>query len=206
MIRGRNEYATSDEGDECFIEAFTTPPQLVLCGGGHVSQSIAPLAKTLGFNVFVTDDREEFANKDRFPDASTVVVMKPEEALQQLPINPNTFIIIVTRGHRYDNVALEAAVNTPANYVGLMGSKRKTILIYENLLRKGVPIDRVKEVRSPVGLDIHARTPEEIAVSIISEILMFRLGGNGLPMKLDEHRIDKIANNLEVEDPVPTIP
>ena len=79
MIRGRNEYATSDEGDECFIEAFTTPPQLVLCGGGHVSQSIAPLAKTLGFNVFVTDDREEFANKDRFPDASTVVVMKPEE-------------------------------------------------------------------------------------------------------------------------------
>lgn len=206
MIKGRNEYVTSNEGDECFIEAFTTPPQLVLCGGGHVSQSIAPLAKTLGFNVFVTDDREEFANKDRFPNADIVVALKPEEALQQLPINPNTFIIIVTRGHRYDNVALEAAVNTNANYVGLMGSKRKTILIYEDLLRKGIPINRVKEVRSPVGLDIHARTPEEIAVSIMSEILMFRLGGTGLPMKLDDHRIDKIANNLEVEDPVPTIP
>ena len=83
-----------------------------------------------------------------------------------------------------------------------MGSRRKTILIYEDLLRSGVPVERVKEIRSPVGLDIHARTPEEIAVSIMSEVLMFRLGGTGLPMKLDEHRIDRIVNKLKAEEPV----
>ena len=202
MVHGNNEFVVSREEAEYFIEAYTTPPQLVLCGGGHVSKSVAPLAKTLGFRVFVTDDREEFASGDRFPEADILVARKPEEALPQLPINANTFIIVVTRGHRYDNVALEAAANTSAKYVGLMGSRRKTILIYEDLLRSGVPLERVKEVRSPVGLDIHARTPEEIAVSIMSEVLMFRLGGTGLPMKLDEHRIDRIVNKLKAEEPV----
>ncbi|MBM3944567.1 MAG: xanthine dehydrogenase, partial [SAR202 cluster bacterium] len=104
----------------------------------------------------------------------------------------NTFIIIATRGHRYDNVALAAAAKTPAKYVGLLGSKRKTILIYEDLVKMGLSSERIREIRSPVGLDIHARTPEEIAVSIVAEMLMFRLGGTGLPMKLDEHQIARI--------------
>ena len=197
MAHGRNEYATTADGREYFIEAYTPPPQLVLCGGGHVSKAIAPLAKTVGFRVFVTDDREEFANKDRFPEADILVALKPEEALPQLPINPNTFVVIATRGHRYDNVALAAAVKTPAKYVGLLGSKRKTILIYEDLIRSGVPMERVKEIRSPVGLDVRGRTPEEIAVSIMAEVLMFRLGGTGLPMKIEEWRIDRIAEKLE---------
>ena len=197
MVHGRNEYATTPDGAEYFIEAYTTPPQLVLCGGGHVSKAIAPLAKAVGFRIFITDDREDFANKDRFPEADIVVALKPEEALPQLPINQNTFIVIATRGHRYDNVALAAAAKTPAKYVGLLGSKRKTILIYEDLLRSGVPTERVKEIRSPVGLDIRGRTPEEIAVSIMAEVLMFRLGGTGLPMKIEEWRIDRIAEKLE---------
>ena len=198
MLHGRNDYVTAPDGAEYFLEAYTTPPQLVLCGGGHVSKAIAPVAATLGFRIFVTDDREEFANKDRFPEADMVVAKKPEEALAELPINANTFIVVVTRGHRYDNVALEAAAATPASYVGLMGSKRKTILIYEDLIRAGMSLDRIREIRSPIGLDIHARTPEEIAVSIMAEILMFRLGGTGVPMKLEEHRlqriVDKVAN------------
>ncbi|MCH7787761.1 MAG: XdhC family protein, partial [Chloroflexi bacterium] len=162
-----------------------------------------PLAKTLGFRVFITDDREEFANEERFPEADIVVPLKPEEALSQLPINPNTFIIVATRGHRYDNVALEAAANTSAKYVGLMGSKRKTILIYEDLIRNGMSLERVKEIRSPVGLDIHARTPEEIAISIMSEILMFRLGGTGNSMQLEEWRVDRIAEKVRQEESVP---
>ena len=192
MVHGRNDYVVSDDGAELFIEAYTTPPQLVLCGGGHVSKAIAPLAKKLGFRVFVTDDREEFANEDRFPEADMVVARKPEDALPALPINANSFVIIATRGHRYDNVALEAAAKTPAKYVGLLGSLRKTILIYEDLMESGIPLPRIKEIRSPVGLDIHARTPDEIAMSIMAEILMFRLGGTGLPMKMEEWRIDKI--------------
>ena len=125
--------------------------------------------------------------------------LKPEEALPKLPINANTFIVVATRGHRYDNVALEAAARTPAKYVGLMGSRRKTILIYEDLLRSGVPLDRVREIRSPVGLDVRARTPEEIAVSIMAEVLMFRLGGTGLPMKLEDWRLDRIAQKVEAD-------
>jgi xanthine dehydrogenase accessory factor len=193
MAHGRSDYVVSADGAEYFVEAYTTPPQMVLCGGGHVSKAIAPLAKTLGFHVFVTDDREEFSNKERFPEADITVALKPEEALPELPINPNTFIIVATRGHRYDNVALEAAARSPAKYVGLLGSRRKTILIYEDLLRSGVPMERVKEIRSPVGLDMHARTPDEIAVSIMAEVLMFRLGGTGAPMKLEEWRVDRIG-------------
>ena len=202
MVHGRNEYVVAKDGAEYFIEAYTTPPQLVLCGGGHVSKAIAPLAKTLGFRLFVTDDREEFANEERFPEADKVVALKPEEALPELPINPNTFIVVATRGHRFDNVALEAAARTPARYVGLMGSKRKTILIYEDLIRSGLPMERIKQIRSPIGLDIRARTPEEIAVSIMSEVLMFRLGGTGLPMTIEEWRIDRIREKVEESVPV----
>jgi xanthine dehydrogenase accessory factor len=199
MAHGRSDYVTTADGAEYFVEAYTTPPQLVLCGGGHVSKAIAPLAKSLGFLVYVTDDREEFANADRFPEAERVVAKEPEAALPTLPINANTFVIIATRGHRYDNVALEAAVATPARYVGLLGSKRKTILIYEDLMRAGIPIERIKEIRSPVGLDVHARTPEEIAVSIMAEILMFRLGGTGLPMKLEEWRVERLRDKVAGE-------
>lgn len=202
MVHGKNEYVVADNGAEYFIEAFTTPPQLVICGGGHVSKAIAAHAKPLGFRLFITDDREEFANKQRFPEADMVVAKKPEEGLKDLPINPNTFIVVATRGHRFDNVALAAAADTPARYVGLMGSKRKTILIYEDLVRMGISTDRLEEIRSPIGLDISARTPEEIAISIIGEILMFRLGGTGRAMKLEQEQIDRIVAKVESEKAV----
>ena len=199
MAMGRNEYVITDEGAEYFIEAYTTPPQLVICGGGHVSRALASHAKPLGFRLFITDDREEFANVQRFPDADIVVSKKPEDAMKELPINANTFIVVATRGHRFDNVALAAAADTPARYVGLMGSRRKTILIYEDLVRMGIDEERLREIRSPIGLDIHARTPEEIAVSIMGEILMYRLGGTGQAMKLEQHRIDRIIAKVESE-------
>ena len=102
--------------------------------------------------------------------------------------------MIATRGHRYDHVSLEAALNTSASYIGLLGSKRKTILIYEELLSKGVSIDRIKDVRAPIGLDINARTPEEIAISIMAEILMIRNGGGGNEMKLDSNLLEKTSD------------
>ena len=200
MIHGRNEYVMTASGAEYFVEAYTTPPQLVICGGGHVSRALASLAKPLEFRLFITDDREEFANEERFPEADIVVSEKPENALPNLPINPNTFIVVATRGHRYDNTALLAAAKTPARYVGLMGSKRKTILIYEDLMRSDLSLDRIREIRSPIGLDIKARTPEEIAISIMSEVLMFRLGGSGLPMKLNEKQLDRIKKKISEED------
>ena len=130
------------------------------------------------------------------------MALRPEEALPTLPINANTFIVVATRGHRFDNVALEAAARTPAKYVGLMGSRRKTILIYEDLMRSGLPMERIREIRSPIGLDIRGRTPEEIAVSIVAEMLMFRLGGTGEPMKLEDWRIDRIRSKVDSEQAV----
>ena len=199
MVHGQNEYVIDQSGAEYFIEAYTTPPQLVICGGGHVSRAIASLAKPLEFRLFITDDRKEFANSERFPEADIIISEKPEDALPQLPINKNTFIVVATRGHRYDNSALLAAAKTDARYVGLMGSKRKTILIYEDLMRSDLTMDRIREIRSPIGLDISARTPEEIAISIISEVLMFRLGGSGAPMKLDDKQIARISRKVSRE-------
>ncbi len=187
----KNEYMVTDDGTEYFIEAYTTLPQLVLMGGGLVSKAVASIANTLGFRIFVIDDRPQFSNKERFPYAVETVVAEFAEGLQQFSINKNTFILIATRGHRFDDVALNAAARTPASYLGLIGSRRKVVLIYEELFRKGIPVERIREVRSPVGLNINARTPEEIAISIVAEMLQFRLGGDGRPMKMDEKLILK---------------
>ena len=194
MAYGNSKYVRSETGAEYFVEGYTTPPRIILCGGGHVSRAIYTFAVNLGFNLTVIDDREEFANKTRFPLANVVVAESSAEGFRSIEINKNTFIVIATRGHRYDHVSLKAALNTSASYIGLLGSKRKTILIYEELLSKGVSIDRIKDVRAPIGLDINARTPEEIAISIMAEILMIRNGGGGNEMKLDSNLLEKTSD------------
>ena len=189
---GTNEYVTSPSGVELFVEGFTTPPTLVLMGGGHVSKATYALAQLLGYRVYVVDDRPQFANSERFPKAAdTIVVPDYTRGLDQVPVNANTFIVIATRGHWFDDLALEAAVRTPAKYVGLLGSRRKTILIYQRLLQQGVAPERLRAVRAPIGLAIGALTPEELAVSIMSEIIMFRHGGSGGPMQMNEKYLNR---------------
>jgi xanthine dehydrogenase accessory factor len=203
MAMGKNDYVVEDSGVEYYIEAYTTPPTLVIAGGGHVSKALAPVAKSVGFRFFILDDREEFANEERFPEAEIVQVGDYDATLQDLPINANSFIVIATRGHRYDDSALASALKTPASYVGLLGSKRKTILIYEALLKRGFSLDDVRRTRSPIGLDIGARTPEEIAISVMAEILMFRLGGAGGVLKLDERLVQAaVKRAAKAEEPV----
>jgi xanthine dehydrogenase accessory factor len=119
-----------------------------------------------------------------------------DRCLDAFHITRNTAIIVGSRGHHFDDLATEAAVRTPATYVGLLGSKRKTLLIYEALLKRGIPAERLKQVHAPVGLDIGGRTPEEIAVSIMSEIVAFRHGRPGGSMKIEEEKIDRIAAKL----------
>lgn len=193
MAMGRNDYITSESGVEYYIEAYTTPPTLVLAGGGHVSKAISNIASTLGFRIFVIDDRDEFSNAERFPEAEQTVVSDYGSAFEKLPIGTNSFIVIATRGHRYDASATASAIRTPASYIGLLGSKRKTILIFEELFAEGFSMEQIQSVRSPIGLNISARTPEEIALSIMSEIVGFRLGGDGGTLKLDQRLIDKAA-------------
>ena len=183
---GTNEHLMAHDRVELYVEGFTTAPTLVLMGGGHVAKATYELARFLSYRIYVVDDRAEFANEERFPEAAgTIVVPDYTQGLDQVPINANTFIVVATRGHWFDDLALEAVIKTPAKYVGLLGSKRKTILIYQRLVQLGISPERLKAVHAPVGLDIGALTPQELAVSIVSEIIMFRHGGSGGPMTMD---------------------
>jgi len=187
----------TDDGTEVFVEGFTTPPTLIMVGGGHVGKATADLAHNLGYRVYVVDDRPEFANPERFPYAEQTVVSSYENWPENLEINVNTFIVAATRGHRYDDLALESALTTRARYIGLLGSRRKTIMIYQRLIGQGVPVDRLKQVYAPIGLNIGGLTPEELAVSIMSEIIMVRRGGTGSTMRMDDWYIDRAASIAE---------
>ena len=192
---GVNEHVMTHYGVELYAEGFTTPPTLVLMGGGHVAKATYELGRLLGYRIYVVDDRPQYANKVRFPEAQdTIVVPDYSRGLDQVPINANTSIVVATRGHWFDDLALEAAVRTPAKYVGLLGSRRKTILIYQRLVKLGVPAERLKAVHAPIGLDIGALTPEELAVSIMSEIVMSRHGRPGGPMTMDEKYFERAVS------------
>ena len=194
---GAIESFITDEGLEVFIEGFTTPPTLIMVGGGHVGKATADLADSLGYTVQVVDDRPEFSNPERFPYANDTIVTSYEDWSKQIDINVNTFIVVATRGHRYDDMALESALETPARYIGLLGSRRKTLMIYHRLLTQGISVDRLKDVKSPIGLDIGALTPEELAVSIMSEIIMERRGGQGSPLQMGEWYLNRASNIVE---------
>ncbi|MBI5211017.1 MAG: XdhC family protein [Elusimicrobia bacterium] len=170
-------------GVEVFVEAYVPPPMIVMLGGGHIAQALEPLGKMAGMRFCVIDDRPEFANRERFAAADDALSVDFGAGLARLAVHENDFIVVATRGHRLDDAALEAAAATPARYVGLLGSRRKVGLIFAGLRKKGVPEGRVAGIHAPIGLDIGGRTPAEIALSIMAEIVMHRRGGTGLPMK-----------------------
>jgi len=196
MPLGKAEHVVTVDGDDLYVAGFTSPATLVLVGGGHVNLQVAKIAQMLGFRVFVTDDRPEFANRERFAMAQQTSVAPYDKGLDAFHITKNTAIVIGSRGHHFDDLATEAAVRTPATYVGLLGSKRKTVMIYEALLRRGISPERLKEVHSPIGLDLGGRSPEEIAVSVMAEIVAFRHERPGGAMKVDEAQIDRIVAKL----------
>jgi xanthine dehydrogenase accessory factor len=194
---GNTESISTDDGTEIFVEGFTTPPTLVMVGGGHVGKATADLANFLGYRVYIVDDRPEFSNEERFAYAEQTIVTPYEQWSDLLSLNVNTFVIVATRGHRYDDMALESALKTRARYIGLLGSRRKTLMIYRRLLEQGVTKERIREVYAPIGLNIGALTPEEIAVSIMSEVIMVRRGGDGGKMTMGDWYIDRAASIVE---------
>ncbi len=161
---------------DIFLEPVAANPVLYVFGGGHVSRQIVPLAARVGFRVVVVDDREEFTRKEQFPDADEVHLMRFKGAVEGLPIDKDAFLVIVTRGHMHDKDVLAQALKTSARYVGMIGSKRKRDMIYDKLLEEGFTPDDLKRVHSPIGLEIGAETPEEIAVSIVAELIKVRAG------------------------------
>ncbi len=157
-----------------FLEPVEADAVLLLFGAGHISTFVAPLARMVGFRVCVIDDREEFANPRRFPTADQLLVCSVVEAFQRIAVTPATHIAIVTRGHAYDREVLRAALSTRPTYLGMIGSRRKRDLIYDSLMQEGVAVEDLRRVHSPIGVSIGAETPEEIAVSIVAELIQAR--------------------------------
>jgi xanthine dehydrogenase accessory factor len=159
---------------DCFLEPIASAPVLYLFGGGHVSLPVANLAKMVGFRVIVMDDRPEFANALRFPTADEVWVRDYENVLDNCDLGPEAYVVIITRGHVFDKDVLAQALKKTTAYVGMIGSRRKRDIIYRTLLQEGYSQEDLAKVHSPVGLDIGAETPEEIAVSIAAELIQVR--------------------------------
>ncbi|MGA2418637.1 MAG: XdhC/CoxI family protein [Candidatus Acidiferrum sp.] len=179
MVFNLNNDASYDSGLICggtlevFVEPILPQPTLYLFGGGHISMALAKSADAAGFGIVVVDDRESFANRERFPVARHILTSF-EEAFQSLSPNGSSYLVIVTRGHRDDMRVLAWAVRTSARYVGMIGSKRKVLSVYQALEREGYRAEEFANVYAPIGLDIGALSPEEIAVSILAELIAVR--------------------------------
>lgn len=183
----RRSQARPGDG-EVMVQLFEAPVRLVIVGGGHVGLAIAKVAELAGFDVTVIDDRPEFANRERFPMAETVICGAVDEALAGERIDEQTYIVLVSRGHQVDEVALRATAGRGAAYLGMIGSRRRTATVLRHLQEDGYAADALAAVHTPIGLDIHAETPEEIAVSIVAEMVMVRRGGSGRPLSSLESR------------------
>jgi xanthine dehydrogenase accessory factor len=164
---------------DIFLEPILPPATLYVFGAGHVSLNLCRSASHAGFEVTIVDDRESYASHERFPEAKAVIAEDFEKAMARITPNESSSIVIVTRGHRDDMRILRWAVQTQARYVGMIGSKRKTITIFRELTREGLSPNLFERVHAPVGLDIGAITPEEIAVAITAELIAMRRHSEG---------------------------
>ena len=161
---------------EVYIEPVEPSPELYVIGAGHVGFHLARLAHDVGFRVHVVDDREKFASRERFPDAAEVVVEDIPAWIARTTLPPHVYVVIVTRGHTNDLEALRGLASRDLRYLGLIGSRAKVVRIYDALTEAGIPAQMLARVHAPIGLDIGAVTPQEIAVSILGEIIAVKHG------------------------------
>jgi xanthine dehydrogenase accessory factor len=164
---------------EVFVECVSPQPAALIFGGGHISRSLAKVLDIAGFAVSVVDNREAFANRERFPEARQVFAEEYEEIFPKLNITSSTYIVIVTRGHRDDMRVLRWAITTSARYISMIGSKRKTIAVIRELEREGLPAEAFERLHAPMGLEIGAISPEEIAISVAAEMIAVRRDPQG---------------------------
>lgn len=181
--------ALTETGEAVYFQmGITSGRVLFVCGGGHVSRPVCQLAALLGFQVTVADDRPEFADRRRFPQAEEVVCAPFEEALAR-PIPPGSSFVILTRGHQFDLACLRAVLGLRPGYVGMIGSRHKVAQTFRLLREAGVPQEALDQVHAPIGLDIGAQTPEEIAVSIAAELIQYHAGSGTVPLEQEAARL-----------------
>ena len=168
----------TDVRAEVFFEVITAMRKVIIVGAGHLAIPLVKFAKILGFHVTVLDDRVMYANRERFPEAEEVLVGDMAETIRGIDITAQTYIVLITRGHQYDEPCLREVIHSPAKYIGMIGSKRRIKACFIRFRdEEGIPEELLKRVYAPIGLDIKAESPEEIALSIISEMVKVRRGG-----------------------------
>jgi xanthine dehydrogenase accessory factor len=185
LARGEpgSDWLATTAGDtrECYVAVYPAPPALIIIGAGHISIPLTAIAHTLGYHVTVVDARETFATRERFPDADALLVEWPDEALAHLPLRATTAIAVLTHDAKFDEPALQAALGSPAGYVGAIGSRGTRAERDERLRALGVPTEQIARIHGPIGLDIGAKTPEEIALAIMAEIVATSHGRGAQP-------------------------
>ena len=164
---------------DVFVEAVVPPPRAYIFGAGHISKSLSTVITMAGFSASIVDNRETFANRDRFPEATEIFAQEYEEVFPQLAINDTSYLVIVTRGHRDDMRVLRWAVSTPARYIAMIGSKRKVINVIKELEKEDIPRSAFDRVFAPMGFEIGAISPEEIAISVAAEMIAARRAPDG---------------------------
>lgn len=184
---GRLRYTGVRGGDlDIFFEVLERRPRLIVVGAGHIAVPLAALGKLLEFEVVVVDDRPEYANRGRFPEADDILVGPYRETVASLSIHADTYIVLVTRGHVHDQACLEQVLNSDAGYIGMIGSKRRVRTVLSHLADSGRDIAQIQRIHAPVGLDINAHTPAEIAIAVAAEIVNVRRGGRAASLSLGE--------------------
>lgn len=168
---------------EVYIEPILPDPTVYIFGAGHVSRALSQVLKMVGFKIVVIDDRANYANRQRFPEADQIIVDDFERVIERLAPNEFSYIVIVTRGHSYDQTILHWAVQTDAKYIGMLGSRRKIKIIFEKLVEAGIAPERLESVYAPIGIEIGSESPEEIAVSVAAEMIAVRKNYNFRELK-----------------------
>lgn len=171
---------------DVFFELLAKPPKIIVVGGGHIALPLVRVAKLLDFEVVVVDDRPQFASSERFPDADEILVGPYRETLASVTIHRDTHVVLVTRGHVHDQSCLELVLDSPAAYIGMIGSRKRVRTVMQHLKEKGYDAKRLERVYAPIGLDIAAETPSEIALAIMAEITNVRRGGKAASLALKE--------------------
>ena len=182
---GLRELAADGVTVELYLEVRRAVQELIVVGAGHIAQPMAHVGSLLGFRVIVLDDRPDFATRERFPDADRLVQADFSDPFADVRLHERTHILLVTRGHKYDYDCLVRALRTdpPPAYIGMIGSRRRVRATYAQLVEEGFGRDLIDRIHAPVGLDVGAETPEEIAVAVAAELVMLRRGGTGMPLK-----------------------
>ena len=185
---------------QVYVEAHHPHPDLVIVGAGHIAQPLCSMGAAMGFRVIVVDDRPDFATRERFPEADRVVRVDFRDPFATVPIHSTTHVVLVTRGHKYDFECLRHLLETDveAPYVGMIGSRRRVRAAFSQLKGEGMPRDRLSRVRAPIGLDIGAETPVEIAVAVLAEIILQWRGGTATPLTDQERILDRFFKDTEL--------